>query len=56
MEKMKRTINAAIVALVLLFLSSLGLAYQVYASSQTAITSSLTYKDAVKATSHDCCN
>ena len=55
MEKIKRSINAAIVALVLLIASSLGLAYQVYATSQIATSSSLTYEEAVKATEHDCC-
>ncbi len=54
MEKIKRSINAAIVALFLLLASSLGLAYQVYATNQIASTS-MSYADAVKATSHDCC-
>lgn len=56
MEKLKRTINAAIVALLLLLVSSLGLAYQVYATSQIATSSSVSYEEAVKATAHDCCS
>ena len=45
----KQKINAAIVTLVLLAASSLGLAYEVYAAGQ------MTYEEAVKATEKDCC-
>ncbi len=56
MEKIKRTINVAIGALLLLALSSIGLAYEVYASSQVPSSSSLTYEEAVKTTAQDCCS
>lgn len=50
---LKNKVNAAIVALALLALSSAGLAYEVYAAGQAAPTYHMTYEEAVKAT--DCC-
>ena len=50
---LKNKINAAIAALVLLALSSAGLAYEVYAAGQAEPTYHMTYEEAVKAA--DCC-
>lgn len=50
----KQKINAAIVTLVLLVASSLGLAYEVYAAGQQSVHQ-MTYEEAVKATEKDCC-
>lgn len=50
----KQKINAAIVTLVLLALSSLGLAYEVYAAGQQSVHH-MTYEEAVRATEKDCC-
>ena len=50
----KTEINAAIVTLVLLAASSLGLAYEVYAAGQQSVHH-MTYEEAVKATEKDCC-
>lgn len=50
----KQKINAAIVTLVLLALSSLGLAYEVYAAGQQPVHH-MTYEEAVKATEKDFC-
>lgn len=50
----KQKINAALVTLVLLALSSLGLAYEVYAAGQQPVHH-MTYEEAVRATEKDCC-
>lgn len=50
----KQEINAAIVTLALLALSSLGLAYEVYAAGQQPVHH-MTYEEAVRATEKDCC-
>ena len=53
MKSITKKINAAIAALVLLALSSAGLAYEVYAAGQAEPTYHMTYEEAVKAA--DCC-
>ena len=50
----KQKINAAIVTLVLLALSSLGIAYEVYAAGQQPVHHMI-YEEAVRATENDCC-
>ncbi|MGN0955104.1 hypothetical protein [Dialister sp.] len=50
----KQRINAVIASLILLAASSLGLAYEVYASGQQP-AHTMTYEEAVKATEKDCC-
>ncbi|HJI29358.1 MAG TPA: hypothetical protein OIL76_04780 [Veillonellaceae bacterium] len=50
----KQKINVAIVTLLLLAASSLGLAYEVYDAGQQPVHH-MTYEEAVKATEKDCC-